>query len=117
MDIMENFTRDSIISQNIHWNGYGKDHKGAGSGPIKVQPTEDGYHTFGIHWSPTGYVFYVDGKETWRISGPVSHREQFILVSTEVNGYRSGAPSPLLKNAILPDYFIVDYVRVFDEVQ
>ena len=75
------------------------------------------FHTYGVDWSPTGYVFYVDGKETWRVSGPVSHREQFILVSAECNGYRNGAPSPILKKAKLPDYFVVDYVRVFDSVE
>ncbi len=33
-------------------------------------------------------------------------------------GYRDGdEPSPKLKEAVLPDYFIVDYVRVFDEVK
>jgi len=117
IDIMENFTRDGIISHNIHWNGYGTDHKSEGSGPVKIQSLTDGFHTFGLHWSPAGYVFYVDGKETWRVSGPVSHREQFILVSTECMGYREGGPSPLLKSIILPDYFIVDYVRVFDEVK
>jgi beta-glucanase (GH16 family) len=117
IDIMENFTRDGIISHNIHWNGYGADHKSEGSGPVKTQASSDGFHTFGLNWSPLGYVFYVDGKETWRVSGPVSHREQFILVSTEIMGYREGGPSPLLKNIILPDYFIVDYVRVFDELK
>jgi beta-glucanase (GH16 family) len=115
IDIMENFTRDGVISQNIHWNGYGKNHEGAGSGPIKLQLNDGEFHTFGVDWNPYGYVFYVDGKETWRISGPVSNREQFILVSAECDGYRKGAASPLLKKAVLPDYFIVDYVRVYDE--
>jgi beta-glucanase (GH16 family) len=116
IDIMENFTRDGIISHNIHWNGYGKNHEGAGSGPVRIKESETDYHTFGMHWSPLGYVFYVDGIETWRISGPVSHREQFILISAECDGYRKGSPSPLLKKAVLPDYFIVDYVRVYDEI-
>ena len=115
MDIMENFSRDGIISHNIHWNGYGKNHEGAGSGPIKVQSSNDDFHIFGMDWNPLGYVFYVDGKETWRISAPVSHKEQFILISAECIGYRSGEASPLLKKAELPDYFVVDYVRVYDE--
>lgn len=114
IDIMENFTRDGIISHNIHWNGYGKNHSGAGSGPIDLQLNDGDFHTYGVDWSPLGYVFYVDGKETWRISGPVSHREQFILVSAECHGYRKGAASPLLRKARLPDYFIVDYIRVYD---
>ena len=116
IDIMENFTRDGAFSHNIHWNGYGKDHRSKGSGERKAEPTTDGFHTFGLDWSPEGYIFYVDGKESWRVPGPVSHREQFILVSTECNGYRKGAPAAELKNVKLPDYFIVDYVRVYDDV-
>ncbi len=116
IDIMENFTRDGVFSHNIHWNGYGVDHKSAGSGSRTAEPTADGFHTFGLDWSPAGYIFYVDGKESWRIPGPVSHREEFILVSTECNGYRMGGPAEELRKAKLPDYFIVDYVRVFDDV-
>jgi beta-glucanase (GH16 family) len=116
LDIMENFSRDGAFSHNIHWNGYGSDHKSAGSGSRTAEPTVDGFHTFGLDWSPTGYIFYVDGKESWRVSGPVSHREEFILVSTECMGYRRGGPAPELKNAKLPDYFTVDYVRVYDDV-
>ena len=116
IDIMENFERKNIIKHNLHWNGYGDNHKHMGSGPIEVYPSDDKFHTYGVDWSPEGYVFYVDGKETWRVSEPVSHREQFILVSAECEGYRSGVPSEKIKKAKLPDYFVVDYVRVFDEV-
>lgn len=118
VDIMENFTRDGIVSHNNHWNGYGEDHLHAGSGPRQLEETPDGYHVFGLDWSPDGYIYYIDGKESWRCDGPVSHREQFILISTECMGYRAGnSPDPKLKEAVLPDYFIVDYVRVFDEIK
>lgn len=120
LDIMENFTRTNRISHNIHWDGYGKNHKHKGSGEVTFAETAERFHTFGMHWSKTNYVFYVDGKETWRADGPVSHTEQFLLVSTECEGYRNGArdqPSARLKTAVLPDAFIVDYVRVFDEVE
>ena len=120
IDIMENFTRDNRISHNIHWNGYGKNLQSKGSGIMTIEETSDGFHTFGLHWSKDGYVFYVDGKETWRTDGPVSDTEQFILVSTECQGYRQGnrdKPSDELKKAVLPDAFIVDYVRVFDEAE
>ncbi len=120
LDIMENFTRDNKISHNIHWDGYGKNHKSKGSGSRTIAETPDQWHIFGMHWSKTNYVFYVDGKESWRVEGPVSHTEQFILVSTECMGYRNGnrdKPSAKLKTAVLPDAFIVDYVRVYDEVE
>jgi len=59
-----------------------------------------------------------------RIS-PVSEVEQFILLSTECHGYRGpgfsvkaphepGTPAASLFDAVLPDFFEVDYVRVFD---
>jgi beta-glucanase (GH16 family) len=119
MDIMENFTRDNKISQNIHWNGYGTDHKQKGSGSLQIEDTSKEFHTFGLYWSKSGYIFYVDGKVSWSVDGPVSDVEQFILISTECMGYRNGnrnQPSEILKKAVLPDAFIVDYVRVFDEV-
>ena len=116
IDIMENFTRDGVVSHNIHWNGYGKNRQHKGSGHVHTKPTEDGFHTFGLHWSKSGYVFYVDGEISWQVDSPVSDREQFILVSTECMGYRQGTPSPLLQEAETPDYFVVDYVRVYDEI-
>ncbi len=117
LDIMENFTRDGKVSHNNHWNGYGSDHQHAGSGNIQLDNPDD-FHVFGLDWSKNGYVYYIDGKESWRCGGPVSHREQFILVSTECNGYRDGdTPAEELKQAILPDCFTVDYVRVYDEVE
>jgi len=116
IDIMENFTRDGVISHNIHWNGYGPDRQSKGSGPVKKPELSEGFHTFGLDWNAHEYVFYTDGQVTWRVAGPISDREQFILVSTECNGYRKGEPAPELKKAKLPDYFVVDYVRVFDQV-
>lgn len=117
LDIMENFTRDGIVSHNIHWNGYGANHQGAGSGKRSIE-NPDCFHVFALDWSPDGYVFYIDGQKSWEIDGPVSHCQQFMLISTECMGYRDKeTPADELKKAVLPDYFIVDYVRVYDEVK
>lgn len=118
VDIMESFAPDGVVFHNNHWGGYGDDHQHVGSGERKLEETPDGFHVFGLDWSENGYVYYIDGKESWRVDGPVSHREQFILISTECMGYRySDQPEENLKKAVLPDYFIVDYVRVYDEVK
>ncbi len=122
IDIMENFQRDGGVRHAAIWNGYGahykdKSTKDPTTGLDRPQPAlKEGFHTFGVEWSRAGYVFYVDGKETWRFNEVVSDREQFILIGTECKGYRKGGPDPELKQAKLPDYFVVDYVRVFDEV-
>ncbi|HAZ03396.1 MAG: hypothetical protein A2W90_00055 [Bacteroidetes bacterium GWF2_42_66] len=118
IDIMEYFKRDGRTRSAVLWNGYGPHSQGGCSGDELRPGITEGYHTFGVDWGSDGlYVFYIDGKETWRFQGPVSGIEEFILVHTECAGYREGGPSPELQKDQLPDYFIVDYVRVFDEIK
>ncbi len=67
------------MGNNIHWNGYGKDHEHKGPGSFEISGTPDGFHTFGMYLGKYGYIFYVNGKEPWRVYGPVSDTKQFIL--------------------------------------
>ena len=124
-DIMECFEPNHtdgirVTSGNIY-GGYADCCRGDGRIYYNIEPTEDGFHRFGVHWSKDGYVFYCDGKETSRTDGRyVSHVEQFILLTTECKGYREGdgkTPDQKLLEAKLPDCFTVDYVRVFDEIE
>ncbi len=119
VDIMENyslFTKGYWMCGNI-WGGYGKDCQGSGHAHVPFVETADGFHLFGVDWSRDGYVFYCDGQEVYRVAGPVSEVEQFILVSTECHSYNQGKGAcPELAQAVLPDYFTVDFVRVFDAV-
>ncbi len=156
-DIMENYRQHidgKIIGGNI-WGGYGQDCKVSGHFVWDYEETADGWHYYGVDWSPEGYDFYADGKLVGKVVpperaneaniipestdgkmvkagsvvvGPVSEVEQFILLSTECHGYRGndfsckdpnhkkGTPAPQLFDAILPDYFEIDHVRVFDRV-
>ncbi len=127
-DIMESYrqhTKGDLICGTI-WGGYGKNGVTPGHFSFPYVETEDGWHYYGVDWSPDGYVFYADGQEIGRQNEQVSEVEQFILVSTECHGYRGrgfdapgvtgpGKPTPLLFEAKLPDCFEVDFVRVFDE--
>lgn len=114
-DIIENFVDGKLTSGNI-FGGYGKTYKNEAR--VYYPYTEDGeYHRIGMEWNKDGYVFYFDGKETARSSAPVSQVEQFILLSTEVQGYRSGKAKTNWTEEELSDRFICDYVRVFDEIK
>ncbi len=132
-DIMENYNqikKGRIVGGN-GWNGYGKDSKWFGHFSWEYESDADGWCYYGVDWSPKGYTFYANGKKVGEQNSPVSHVEQFILVSTEPGGYRNaqgndgglsagkrewGKPVPELFKAVLPDYFEVDFVRVYDEV-
>jgi len=113
IDIMEKPWREDKITQNLHWDGYGKEHKSAGTGEITIPGVSQGFHTFGLHWTPEQYVFYVDGKETWRTSaGGVSQVPEFMKLTEEIGKWGGD-----IKKAALPDSFVVDYVRVYDAAE
>jgi len=69
----------------------------------------EGFHTFGLNWTRDEYVFYVDGKETWRTNaGGVCQVPLYIKLSDEVGEWGGD-----IATAELPDEFLVDYVRVW----
>ncbi len=111
IDIMEKPWREDRTTQNVHWDGYGKEHQSAGI-KFGVPGLSEGFHTFGLFWTPQVYVFYVNGQETWRTSaGGVSQVPQFAKLTEEIGKWGGD-----IAQADLPDYFVVDYVRVYDVV-
>jgi len=99
--------RGDKIQHTLHWDGYGEHHKSAGKVP-EIPGLMQGWHTIGLLWTPTHYVFYVDGNETWRTDKGVSHRPQYMILSLEVGKWAGD-----IGKAILPDSLYVDYVRVY----
>ncbi len=113
IDIMEKPWREDRITQNLHWDGYGAAHKDAGGKITQVPGVSKGFHTFALHWTPEEYVFYVDGNETWRTrAGGVSQVGEFIKLAEEIGDWGGD-----ITKAKLPDYFTVDYVRVYETVE
>lgn len=111
IDIMEKPWLDDMLNHAVHWD-YGQPDSSAGF-HARVPGVQTGWHTFGVDWRPEEYVFYVDGKETWRTrAGGVCQVPVYILLSDEVGKWGGGD----IANAQLPDDFQVDYVRVYDLV-
>jgi hypothetical protein len=114
---MESFHPGVINGHNVFTGGYGLDLERAKVGGMEVDKTV--YHRFGVRWDETGYTFYVDGVEDGHVDQFQTARPEFILISTEVRGYRKTEerlPMPEAYDAI-GDTFMVDYVRVFDDVK
>lgn len=113
IDVMESFEPGRIIHHSLHTGGYGLDRDSAAVGSGRALDREI-FHRFGVLWDSDGYVFYVDGEETGRSCRNPSDCEEFILISTEVKGYRDADRRPD-KDAFdsIGDTFVVDYVRVF----
>lgn len=120
VDIMESFAPGEVSCHVLHYGGYGEDHKSKTTGENRAGVSLDEYHYFGMLWEPDGYTFFVDGEQDGeKICDPVSHIPEFLLISTEVNGYRSSkhAPTEEAKRAAkVGDEFVVDHIRVFDKL-
>ena len=114
IDIMESFHVGKVKKHNVFTGGYGLDMQREKAGSEPVLSTDE-FHRFGLLWDETGYTFYVDGKEDGKIETKQTARPEFILISTEVRGYRdeTHTPRPEAYDAV-GDTFLVDYVRVFD---
>ena len=98
--------RDKAL-HTIHWDGYGEDHTSRHVN-TPLPGLGEGFHTFGLEWTPTEYVFYVDGQETGRMNEAVSKRSEYMLLSMEVGKWADDIAA-----AELPDSMVIDYVRVW----
>ena len=116
IDVMECFKTGAVASHNVFTGGYGLDMTHSKVGGVSgLDQTQ--YHYFGLLWDETGYTFYIDGVENGRIDKYVSHRPEFILITTEVKGYRHENHRPIPEaTAAIGDTFLVDYVRVYDAI-
>ena len=105
---------NNMISSNLHYDGYGADHRSLGAKKYLVRgdPYSE-FNTYGVEWNEKGYIFYINGVESFRTDfGGVSREPEYMILSLEVSGddgiYKG-------KNAdTAKEYdFIVDYVRAY----
>ncbi|HDJ32905.1 MAG TPA: glycoside hydrolase family 16 protein [Bacteroidetes bacterium] len=108
IDIMEYHARwgDTLLHA-VHWGGYGENMRSAEE-KVKIPGLSEGFHTFGLRWTPLSYRFYVDGKRTWTLRKGVSRQSQYVIISEEIGRWAGE-----IEKTELPDRFEVDYIRVY----
>ena len=103
----------SVLQHSIYWESE--------EGPKKVggifdfsdllpegETWADDFHVYSVEWTPTEYIFRVDGHETFRTSEGVSEVQQYLILSLltsdwELPRFDASDPSPME----------VDWVRVW----
>ena len=112
IDIIESGERArGAVNHALHWDGYGAAHKSV----VKVVRDEGqydgGWHTYALCWTDESYIFYIDGKETWRTAEPgICKLPGYLKLTTEFGHWAA----PIVRET-LPDCVEVDYVRVYRE--
>lgn len=82
IDIFEYLAKDNnTIYNTVHWD-YGN--LKSTNKKTSISGISSGYHTFGLEWTPEEYIFYVDNRQVWKTSTAISHVEQYIILSTEL---------------------------------
>ena len=112
LDIFESLYNYGGVSHAVHWDGW--------SGYTKSMPHQgyvtdintydNKFHTFALRWSPTEYVFLVDGNVTLRTdAGGICNQPGYINITTECGTW---ADDFTLKKGEYSD-MLIDYVRVY----
>jgi beta-glucanase (GH16 family) len=109
IDIFEHHMANgpNIARHNLHWNGYGVDHQSIGAKET-ISGLQYGFHTFGLEWTPSAYIFYVDGVEKWRTSTAISHTSEYLIFSQEITGFGGDRFA-----GTYPDFMDIDWVKVY----
>ena len=114
IDIFESFSvAQGGINHAIHWDGYGADHKSTGKQVYNKSLYDGQFHTFGLAWTDTEYIFYIDGKETYRVGNAnvaniICQNKLYLKLTVEFGSWAGS-----YVKSKLPDAVVVDYVRVY----
>lgn len=112
IDIFESLYNYGGVSHAVHWDGWSgytksMPHKGY---ITDIDTYDNEFHTFALRWSPTEYVFMVDGKVTLRTdAGGICNQPGYINLTTECGTW---AGDFTLKKGEHSD-MLIDYVRVY----
>jgi beta-glucanase (GH16 family) len=111
IDIMEFFKKlgTDIVSHNVHW-AYGPHQQTTHGMQSYRQGVSEGFHTFAVEWTPEKYDFFVDGYKYYEVTRGISHIPEYLILSMEIP-----SDPKEITNAVFPDVFTVDYVRVYQK--
>lgn len=111
IDVFESLLNLNTVNHAVHWDGFNGNTKSQNFEEKQMPNLFDGkYHTFAVRWSPTEYVFLVDGEVTGRTEAMgICNQPGFMLISTECGTW---AGDWVLKEGEYSD-MLVDYVRVY----
>ena len=124
IDIMEYLgDAPTVVLGTIHGPNYSGANAITKEYEILNDRFDNGFHIFGIEWSPNAINYYVDGdlyqsitpetvREKTNGTGEwVFNRPFYIILNIAVGGNLPGSPN---ENTVFPQRMLVDYVRVYN---
>ncbi|GGC84324.1 hypothetical protein GCM10007216_13730 [Thalassobacillus devorans] len=93
----------------LHWHDENKQMQNV-SASYSGENYAEGFHTFGIEWSPERITWFIDGEERFTTSAFIPEEQMYLYLNTAIGGDWPGSPD---ETTVFPQYFIIDYVRVY----
>jgi beta-glucanase (GH16 family) len=128
IDIIETLhNHEGKYNAALNWNGYDKNQKSVHSSNISQPLSKDyfipvdifdgEFHVFALDWSPSEYVFYVDGKVLWHVDGGaqfknsgINQNPNYIKLTVEGSAWVGTLSADFSEAEML-----VEYVRVYNQ--
>lgn len=112
LDIVEIFEDPTVLHRGLHYeNPPGT--KLSDGGQTTVFPTNQGYHYFGLEWTPQHISWFYDGQKIFTITNAVEfpHDVMYILLNLAIGGIvTSGAPD---NTVTFPVKYRAEYIRLW----
>jgi len=111
IDIIESiYNQDGKANSALHWDGYAEGHKSESKSYAGTNIYDGNFHTFALEWKEDQYIFFIDNIEKWRTSaGGVCQVPLYMKLTVEAAPWAG-----TIDMTKLPDFMLVDYVKVFN---
>lgn len=117
IDVLEHYAGDSptiFVSKGVPLNRTGlanitvhlPDQSSLAPKPQPATTATLAFHSYGVLWTPTELIFYLDDRETWRTPF-VYDKPMYLLVNLAVSDKTAGDPA----QGRYPASLVIDYVR------
>jgi len=129
IDIMESANGTTTVGGALHYGGaWPANTSTSSSYSLGGANFADAYHVYAVEWEADQIRWYVDGvlfstRDSWQWysdGAPQNPRapfdqEFYLILNAAVGGYYTGCLEPACVTATLPQQYLIDYVRVYQE--
>ena len=130
IDIMESSNGMTAVGGALHYGGsYPDNTSTSGSHTLGGASFADAFHVYAVEWEPDTIRWYVDGTlymtrtsaQWYSNNAPSNPRAPFdqpfyILLNAAVGGWYTGCTSSACVTAAFPQQYLIDYVRVYEDI-
>jgi len=130
IDIMESSNSTTSVGGALHFGGsYPNNTSTSSSYSLGGPNFADAFHVYAVEWEPDAIRWYVDGvlfatrvSSQWYSDGAPGNprapfdQEFYIILNAAVGGWYTGCVSPSCVTATFPQQYLIDYVRVYEDI-